>query len=55
MHAFVHKKMTKYLYTTKSTRYYVLKRNRRVKLLKTYIALINTKMYNIRIYAPKND
>jgi hypothetical protein len=48
MHEFVHKKITKYLSTIKSTRYYVVKKkNRRVKLLRTYIALINTKIYNM--------
>jgi hypothetical protein len=48
MYAFVHEKLTKYLCTTKSTRYYIVKKkNRRVKLLKTYIALINTKIYNM--------
>jgi hypothetical protein len=50
MHASVHKKMTKYLCTTKSTKYNVVKKkNRRIKLLRTYIALIlvNTKIYSM--------
>jgi hypothetical protein len=47
MHAFVHNKMTKYLCTIKSTRYYVVKKNRRVKLLSIYKALINKKIYNM--------
>jgi hypothetical protein len=47
MHAFVHKKKIKYLYTKENTRYYVVKKTRRVKLLRTYIALINTKTYNM--------
>jgi hypothetical protein len=47
MHAFMHKKMTKYLYTIKSTKYFVVKKNKRVKLLRTYIALINRKIYNM--------
>jgi hypothetical protein len=39
MHAFVQKKITKYLCTKKSTRYYVAKKkNRRVKLLKNNIS-----------------
>jgi hypothetical protein len=41
--------MIKYLCTKKSTRYYVVKKkNSQVKLIRTYIALINTKIYNIR-------
>jgi hypothetical protein len=53
MYAFVHKKMTKYLCIIKSIRYYVVKKTKRVKLLRTYINLINTKIYNVHIRTKK--